>query len=105
MDYKTLKILHKSICTKNIQNGEEFQNLFSEEVQNVLKRVAQEKKERVEIQKCMIQLLEKMEVEAKQEGEKEKRERHMSQENLLNILDRIFSHIAKQRGYTYDQQK
>ena len=46
-----------------------------------------------------------MEVEAKQEGEKEKRERHMSQENLLNILDRIFSHIAKQRGYTYDQQK
>lgn len=56
----------------------------------------------MEIQKCLIQLLENMEVEAKQESEKMKSERRMSQENLLNILDRIFTHIAKQRGSNFE---
>lgn len=98
-DYATLKILQKQITQKNVENGEVFQEDFSEDIAKVLKRTAQEKKERVEIQKCMIQLLENMEVEVKEHQEKERHERQLSQDHILNILDRIFSHIEKQGGF------
>lgn len=82
----------------NIKNGEDFQDKFDDDVSNILKRIAKEKKQRVEIQKCLIQLLENFEVEAKEISEKERYERKMSQDNLVLLLDRIFSHIENQKG-------
>lgn len=43
-----------------------------------------------------------MEVEAKDVSEKERQERQMSQDSLLIVLDRIFSHIENQRGYNFN---
>ena len=87
-----------------MKNGEDFQAHFDEGVSNVLKRIAREKKDRVEIQKHLIQPLENLEVEAKEISEKERYERQVGQDNLLLVLDRIFSHIENQRGFNFNNR-